>query len=725
MHSAAVPSPPLSLFVHPVIPHSPHPLYGNLHCSEAHSLSHSHSHSQSKDHSIAHSEPHSALPQSTIAPPLPPQPNRTQPQPPIDPSSTTTATSSLSAPPAPPLPTIEDAFAICAQGKLPELKSVIENANASINVNSIHPLSGLTLLHVACSKGFLEGVNYLLENGAIIDSEDKNSETALLKAVFHGHLDIVKLLITSHANVKVKDHDGWDALHYASAKASPEMVDYLITHGHMDVHSRNSTGQTPLMVAASKNNAEIVELLLNHGADPFVRNNFNESAYDIAALISSWKVCDLISSAERAAYTTRNPLNTVIPYDPINIHRYHNTILISLHENERGVSSSLLPFSRARFLPDETMPFAFNNTLSTKSDSPSIYLPSDSDNSVFWVTDWQLDSEMFAKSLTAPEEEWIAKIPQSESGVGWFRRKRWLRVMKRKVDVTVPAGNALNINSTDEPTDAMEDAGMNDVEGDKNEYLERAERLLSGISSSYDSHDDPTKIQQMQVDLHLYQEAIEILLNGVKSSPQNSSQRQAIIRLQQLMTAAESLVDTIHNLESRQTSHQSSSSTEPSSSAPNDATPAHPPKPTRRRSSILEFLRFHRSSHSDAQSSTQTPNSPSQLTTDLRNFLTVSAVDAASPHDSAGSIRSFASQDTGLNCPICFKAFPNLDDEELENHIVECIQSEGENSASRGVRYEEYTLDQDMNGKECIICFEEFLKGTLATFDLPVPLFIS
>jgi ankyrin repeat protein len=61
--------------------------------------------------------------------------------------------------------------------------------------------------------------------------------------------------------------------------------------------------------AASKGNIEIVEYLLNRGlANPFVKNSFGETAYDVAATSQEVYVCELLEKAEREWWKGKRPL---------------------------------------------------------------------------------------------------------------------------------------------------------------------------------------------------------------------------------------------------------------------------------------------------------------------------------------------------------------------------------------------------------------------------------
>ena len=62
-------------------------------------------------------------------------------------------------------------------------------------------------------------MEYLCEKGADIDAKNKNGCTALMWAVWTGHLGCVKCLCEQGADIDAKDKGGKTALEYAQEKA--------------------------------------------------------------------------------------------------------------------------------------------------------------------------------------------------------------------------------------------------------------------------------------------------------------------------------------------------------------------------------------------------------------------------------------------------------------------------------------------------------------------------
>lgn len=139
--------------------------------------------------------------------------------------------------------------------------------------------------------------------GAIVSIEDKEGETSLHKAAQNGRLPVVEFLISAGADPNCADHDGWTPGHIACSKGYLDIVRYLCSHGAEDRKSKG--GWTLLMNAASKGHLPVVLYLLSkQRVDPLVRNNWGETAFDIAAAVFEVWICEV----------------TIAPYDKSNTH---------------------------------------------------------------------------------------------------------------------------------------------------------------------------------------------------------------------------------------------------------------------------------------------------------------------------------------------------------------------------------------------------------------------
>jgi len=100
----------------------------------------------------------------------------------------------------------------------------------------------------------------------VVDQDYANYETTPLhKAARDGDTNLVKVLITNHADLNAKERDGRTPLHWAALNGHLEVVKLLLVNGAA-VDAVENDGKTPLHCAAMNDHLEIVKLLLAHGA---------------------------------------------------------------------------------------------------------------------------------------------------------------------------------------------------------------------------------------------------------------------------------------------------------------------------------------------------------------------------------------------------------------------------------------------------------------------------
>lgn len=123
--------------------------------------------------------------------------------------------------------------------------------------------SALTL---ACYKGHLYMVRFLLQAGA--DQEHKTDEmhTALMEASMDGHVEVARLLLDSGAQVNMPTDSFESPLTLAACGGHVELATLLIERG-ANIEEVNDEGYTPLMEAAREGHEDMVALLLSKGAN--------------------------------------------------------------------------------------------------------------------------------------------------------------------------------------------------------------------------------------------------------------------------------------------------------------------------------------------------------------------------------------------------------------------------------------------------------------------------
>ncbi|XP_025262762.1 uncharacterized protein LOC105255960 [Camponotus floridanus] len=199
------------------------------------------------------------------------------------------------------------------------------------NINYTEPEHGLTPLHLCAFRNCLDGVKYLIEEGAKFDtsmkhtpfhyaafgdafdvaqylvqhgispeSSDDAEETVLHAAARTNALRVLTLLAPNSNELNRLDQDGYAAIHHAADRGDPTCLDVLLKAGcqvdlptakkntalHLaaeagypdnlillieakaDLQLKNHRGYTALHLAARSHSLECVEILLKGHADP-------------------------------------------------------------------------------------------------------------------------------------------------------------------------------------------------------------------------------------------------------------------------------------------------------------------------------------------------------------------------------------------------------------------------------------------------------------------------
>jgi len=107
------------------------------------------------------------------------------------------------------------------EGNLPLVKTLVQEKKAQID----H--IGWTPLHYACSRGHFEVAQFLLANGAIVDSMSPGNTTPLMMAVQSGNEQLVKLLLDKGADIQIRNTNGLTAIDIAVIYEKPWIAEGL------------------------------------------------------------------------------------------------------------------------------------------------------------------------------------------------------------------------------------------------------------------------------------------------------------------------------------------------------------------------------------------------------------------------------------------------------------------------------------------------------------------
>ncbi len=163
-------------------------------------------------------------------------------------------------------------------GNLSRLKELVEKHEA--NLNSRNRL-GESLLMMSIKSGKTDIANWLIDQGANVQTPSTAKVTPLMAASFNGDLAMVNRLLEKHADVHAIDQLKKTALVYAAGNGHTDVVERLLKTG-IDVNARYPNDLTLLMWAAGQGHAKTVSFLLQVGADQSLTDNRGKTAQDVA-----------------------------------------------------------------------------------------------------------------------------------------------------------------------------------------------------------------------------------------------------------------------------------------------------------------------------------------------------------------------------------------------------------------------------------------------------------
>lgn len=143
---------------------------------------------------------------------------------------------------------------------------------------------GATFLRAA-ESGVLEVARDLFEfcGPDILTTTDEDGYTAMHRASYNGHLEVVEFLLSVGARVDARTVDGWQPLHSACRWNKASVASLLLQNG-APINAQTNGNLTPLHLAACNDRAEATLLLLltQRDVDVSLQNGQGETALTIA-----------------------------------------------------------------------------------------------------------------------------------------------------------------------------------------------------------------------------------------------------------------------------------------------------------------------------------------------------------------------------------------------------------------------------------------------------------
>jgi ankyrin repeat protein len=177
-------------------------------------------------------------------------------------------------------------------GRLEELQAVI-NGDPSLLRKRVGPIFACkpgqepTLLGIALRRGHEEMANWLIDNGADVQSLEEFGNSPLFMAAGGNCVSVIKRLCDMGCDPNATDDDLETPLTYWGSRCNKDTILALVKAG-ADVNAQNSRKWTPLHCALSRQDSveEVVEILLDAGANPLLVDKDGKSPRDWAIVKS-------------------------------------------------------------------------------------------------------------------------------------------------------------------------------------------------------------------------------------------------------------------------------------------------------------------------------------------------------------------------------------------------------------------------------------------------------
>jgi ankyrin repeat protein len=186
----------------------------------------------------------------------------------------------------------QDIHEAARAGDLAAVKKLLQNKPELVNETNKY---GMTPLFWAAQDGNMEMAELLMKNGAQVNVASPIFGTALHRAVFMGHDQMVKYLLDKGAHTTVQNSTG-TVLHTAAITGRLEAARLLIENG-ADVNTLNQNGEIPLFYAISSGYdrpSDLPLLLINKGSDINATNKAGVSVLMLAVKMGTIEVTEVL-----------------------------------------------------------------------------------------------------------------------------------------------------------------------------------------------------------------------------------------------------------------------------------------------------------------------------------------------------------------------------------------------------------------------------------------------
>ena len=127
-----------------------------------------------------------------------------------------------------------------------------------------------------------EKIITMLDDLEDINTTDSYDRTLLMYSIIYEREKVVEYLLKRNANIEWEEKRHFRALHFAAQSGNHEIISLLLNAG-AEPNAKNIFGNNAIMLCDLATKKSVMELLISHGVNPYQKNNFDVSAYDVFA----------------------------------------------------------------------------------------------------------------------------------------------------------------------------------------------------------------------------------------------------------------------------------------------------------------------------------------------------------------------------------------------------------------------------------------------------------
>lgn len=180
-----------------------------------------------------------------------------------------------------------------------ELLSVlIENGANPIEKFTVKgPKKDSTPLHNLAVQGNFQALKFLIEKTGIekqIDVIDSEGRTLLVQSILYANINVVNLLLDNGADINIQDNENNTALHFAVLKNETQVIDIILMDERVNIDAVNIQMVSPFLLAAKNGFSNTMQKLLRNGASYSVYDVDGNDALILAAYFGHEEVVNLL-----------------------------------------------------------------------------------------------------------------------------------------------------------------------------------------------------------------------------------------------------------------------------------------------------------------------------------------------------------------------------------------------------------------------------------------------